>query len=380
MKILWCAPYYSEYAITTKTSVNIASSVWSHGFVDGLKANGCDVHVVTLCPEQAWPKGRVLWQNNDDRLFDHDVPVTSLSYLNIAFVREKWQTLAFIRAVRRLLLQEKFDAFVCYNVLHPYHVSAMKVARDLGVPAFPIILDAGYDVSKDGLDEMSRCARYADGVVFLSQWCRDNFPSNGRRLLQMEGGVPGWMGKMPTDIKVGDKKVVTYAGAFTAHRGMGLVDMVHSCKRSDVRFILCGKWNIDDAKKVFGNDPRVELRGMVSSSELSRIFAETDVFVNSREANWGHNLANFPSKVLAYLGYGRPIVSNWTVGLPPEYHELLCETKDDTGMALAAKLTEVLDWPLGERIAWYNKLLGAYQTSKSWKMQAKKFLDFIADC
>ena len=79
MKMLWAGPYFSEYAFTVKRTPNIASTVWSHGFVKGLLANGVEVEVVTLCPEQAWPKGRVVWQNSDERLFDHDVPVTPVS-------------------------------------------------------------------------------------------------------------------------------------------------------------------------------------------------------------------------------------------------------------------------------------------------------------
>lgn len=379
MKILWAGPYFSEYAFTVKRSLNIAATVWSHGFVKGLQENGCNVHVVTLCPEQAWPAGRVIWQGCENKLFDHDVPVTPVPYLNVAYLREKWQSFFFARKVRTLLSQEKFDAFVCYNVLHPYHVAAMREAKSLGVPVFPIVLDGGYDVVQKGFGEMSRCARYADGVVFLSQWCRDNFPSEGRRLLQMEGGVTEWNGKIPQEKDLNYKKVVTYAGAFTAHRGQGLVEMVRSCKRDDVRFIICGKWNMTEAIKAFGGDPRVELRGMVSSRELKEIYDSTDIFINSRENGWGHNFANFPSKVSAYLGYGRPIVSNWIDSFPCDYRNLLCVSDDDSGVSMARKLDEVLDWSLKEREECYYRLKHAYQQTKSWKMQAKRFIGFISD-
>ena len=377
MKILWCGPYFSEYAFTGKKSLNIAATVWSHGFVRGLKENGCNVHVVTLCPEQAWPAGRVFWQGHDDRLFDHDVPVSAISYLNVAHLREIWQSFLFARKVRKLLLKEKFNALICYNVLHPYHVAAMREARKGGVPTFPIILDGGYDVVKEGFGEMSRSARYADGVVFLSQWCRDNFPAEGRRLLQMEGGVAEWKGMPPSTNQYSPMKVVTYAGAFTAHRGQGLVEMVRSCKRRDVRFIICGKWDMAAACKAFGDDSRVELLGMVSAKKLEEIYSVTDVFINSREAGWGHNLANFPSKVSAYLGYGRPIVSNWIDSFPEEYRELLCVSSNDSGASMAEKLEEVLDWSFDEKLACYERLRKAYMEKKSWKMQAKRFLDFI---
>lgn len=377
MKILWAGPYFSEYAFTVKKSLNIAATVWSHGFVKGLQENGCDVHIVTLCPEQAWPAGKVFWQGCGNKLFDHDVPLSSVAYLNVAYLREKWQSFFFARKVRELLSKEKFDAFVCYNVLHPYHVAAMREARRMGVPVFPIVLDGGYDVVKEGFGKMSKCAKYADGVVFLSQWCRDNFPAEGRRLLRMEGGVAEWNGTIPEARDPNSKKVVTYAGAFTAHRGQGLVEMVHSCKRDDVRFIICGKWDMAAAKRAFGNDARVELRGMVSADELKEIYASTDVFINSREVGWGHNLANFPSKVSVYLGYGRPIVSNWIDSFPQEYRDLLCVSEDDSGISMSRKLDEVLDWSLDKRDECFCKLKRAYQETKSWKVQAKRFIDFI---
>lgn len=364
-----------------KRALNIAAVVWSKGFVKGLRDSGCEVEVVTLCPEQAWPVGRVIWQDNNPKLFDHDVPVTAISYLNVVFLRERWQDWAFARAVKRLLKLGKFDVFICYNVLHTYHITAMKAAKSMGVPVIAVILDSGYSVDKQGLGLMSHQARYADGVVFLSQWLFENFPANGRRLMQMEGGVSEWKGSRPL---IGScvpvrPQTVTYAGAFTPHRGQGLVDLVKNCKREDVCFVICGKWNMEAAKKAFGDDPRVDLRGMVSHDELQTIYSQTDVFVNSREVNWGHNLANFPSKLSAYLGYGRPIVSNWNPSYPPEYRNLLEVSTDDSGASLAAKLDEVLDWDDGQRLVCYDKLFNAYNENKSWKRQAESFLEFVKE-
>lgn len=378
MKILWAGPYFSEKAFIAKRALNIASTVWSHGFVKGLKANGADVTVATLCPEQAWPRGKVFWQDASQEWFDHDVSVHSIPYLNVAYLREAWQNVFFARMVKRILAGERFDALVCYNVLHTYHVAAMKVAKRMGVKVCPIVLDSGYDPTEDGFAIMSRQARYADEIVFLSQWTADHFPANGRRILQMEGGVADWLGREPSAKRPGEPFVVTYAGAWSGNRGQGLAEMIRCCQRKDVRFMICGKWDVNAAKAAMGHDSRVELRGMVSNAELKRIYSETDVFVNSRAATYGHNLVNFPSKLSAYIAYGRPIVSNWIASFPQDYRELLCVSDDDSGAAMARKLDEVLGWNLEQRTACYTNLHKAYDESKSWTMQAKKFLDFVS--
>ena len=377
MKILWAGPYFSEYAFTVKRAANIASTVWSHGFVRGLKSNGVEVEVITLCPEQAWPKGHVLWQNTDSRLFDQDVPVAAIPYLNVFGLREYWQRFFFARKVEEVLRHGQFDAFVCYDVMHPYHVAGMKVAKQFGVKICPIILGSGYDVLAEGLDKMSRQARHADGVVFLSQWCADRFPANGRRLLQMEGGVSEWLGREPVRKRHGEPFFVTYAGGIAVHKGRGLVEMVRGCTRQDVRFIICGKWNVPLVKAALGEDPRVELRGMVSNAELREIYSNTDVFVNCRDTSCGNNFADFPSKILAYLAFGRPIVSNWIDSFPEEYRDILCVAEDDTGASMAKKLDEVLAWTLEQRRARYDALYKVYDEAKSWQCQAKRFIDFI---
>lgn len=378
MKILWAGPYFSEYAFTVKRTPNIASTVWSHGFVKGLLANGADVEVLTTCPEQAWPKGRVVWQDADPRLFDHDVSATAIPYLNVAYARELWQCRAYAMATRRILSSGRFDVFSCYNVLHPYHVAAMREARKMGVKVCPVVLDGGYDPTTDDFAKMSHDARFADGVVFLSQFAADRFPANGRRIMQMEGGVDSWLGLEPKPKAKGEKFVVTYAGALMPHRGQGLVEMMRRCGRTDFRLVVCGKWNVAAVRQAFREDPRVELRGMVGSEKLAQIYAETDVFVNSRQANNGHNLVNFPSKISAYLGYGRPIVSNWVESYPSEYRNILCVSDDDSGAAMARKLEEVLSWPHKRRVACFHTLHKAYDESKSWKMQARKFLQFVS--
>lgn len=377
MRILWAGPYFSEYAFTVKRTANIAATVWSHGFVQGLTANGVEVEVVTLCPEQAWPKGRILWQNADYRLFDHDVPIAAIPYLNVFGLREHWQSFFFARKIREILRRGQFDAFVCYDVVHPYHVAAMKVAKQLGVKTCPIILGSGYDVLAEGFCKMSSQTRYADGVAFLSKWCADRFPANGRRLLQMEGGVASWHGHEPKPI--GEKFVVTYAGGIAVHKGRGLIELIRCCKRHDIRFVICGKWDVLALNAALGDDPRVELRGMVSNAELQEIYSNTDVFVNCREISCGNNLADFPSKILAYLAYGRPIVSNWIDSMPDEYRDLLCVSDDDSAASMAKKLDEVLEWTLERRQACYDSLHKAYEKSKSWRCQARRFVDFVRE-
>jgi glycosyltransferase involved in cell wall biosynthesis len=85
----------------------------------------------------------------------------------------------------------------------------------------------------------------------------------------------------------------------------------------------------------------------------------------------------FPSKLLEYLPYGKPIVSTWTEGLSPEYRDLLLVPEGNAPEAFAHLIDEALIYSRDEQLALQRRISG-WASTHTWKIQAERLSTWIA--
>lgn len=381
MKILWCGPFFSDAALQEKKAPNQAAAKWSRGFLRGLEAAGVEIRVIDHCSEQRWPRGRVFWQGNSPRWFLDWFPCERVSYCNAWGVKDTWLAWAYARAARRIFSTWRPDIVLCYNSLHSFNVACMREASKVGVRSVPIILD-GDDPRQDNWTKLVRDNRFASGIVFLSWWMYQNYPNHNLPLFHMDGGADGFKGILSeTSLPVPPRSTCTYTlvhtGALDKWRGLDFMrGVVRACRRSDVRFVFCGKCDKATMWAEFGNDPRVEVKGFVSNEEVDKISRKADAFLNVRTPGLGDNLVNYPSKVPQYLAWGKPVVSTWNDSFSPDYRDIL-EVCDDTPEGFVRVLEDVLAWDEEKRRAKFNQIKVWFDERKSWTRQSSRLLDFI---
>ena len=106
-----------------------------------------------------------------------------------------------------------------------------------------------------------------------------------------------------------------------------LLNAFRLLRRDDCELWICGKGdnsNLRDAVKI---DPRIKYIGLLPRDELAERMNKADIFVNPRPSNIPGNERNFPSKLLEYLGYLKPIVSTMAQA-GPDYRDLLFVPRD----------------------------------------------------
>lgn len=379
MHILWCGPYFSDKALREKKSPNQAAAKWSRGLLSALRSRGDSITVLSHCPEQLWPRGRIFWQNDSSEWFLADDECIRIGYPNLPFLREPYLDFVYSQRVREILSKQEIDAMVCYNSLHSFHVAAMRTAHQMGVATIPIILD-GDDPRMDDWKKIVRDTRFASGVAFLSWWAVQNFPNDRRiPLFHLDGGADVWNGGSEYSVHLkGEPFRLVYTGALDHWRGLDLMRrVVKNCSRTDVRFILCGKYDKARMWAEFDRDPRVDVRGFVSEEELRLICQSADLFLNVRDPNIGDNILNYPSKIPQYLSWGKPVISTWIDSFSPEYRNLLQIPKDESVQAYVDVINEVLSWPEDVCTGNFLKIRSWFFANKLWEVQAARFMEFI---
>ena len=214
-----------------------------------------------------------------------------------------------------------------------------------------------------------------DGCVFLSWRSFGNW--YGKAKLHLDGGVTAG-GQGTVDDFDSAKKVVFYSGTLNAHAGIDLLlDAFEKIGAQEIELWICGKGENQKVRKMAKADARIKYFGCVSEARLHSLCQKASVMVNPRPSRFLANRNNFPSKLLEYLSYGKPVVSTFTPGIHPEYIPYLKIPAEETPDAMASAIMEVLAWPrtqVKERAEETQQFLAK---SKSWKVQATRLVSFL---
>ena len=204
-----------------------------------------------------------------------------------------------------------------------------------------------------------------------------NYPRQDMPLLHMDGGAECFKGVIPVARRADDVFKVVHTGALDYWRGLDFMKgVVKSCKRSDVKFILCGKCDKEQMWAEFENDSRVEVKGFLPESEVDEICRCADVFLSVRTPGLGDNLVNYPSKIPNYLSWGVPVVSTWNDSFSPDYRTLL-EVSDDTPEGFNAELDKVLSWDSSTCQQKFNAIHTWFDDNKNWRRQAARLVEWL---
>ena len=365
---------FNAEVLRTRLAPNQAGAKWSWALLDALTQLGIHVEGISHCPEQMWPRGKKFW-----------VPATGwaiekytahgIGYFNLLWIRERFLAWQYRRKLKQVFSSHPpFDAVLGYNIIFPQDIAVTEVAKRLGIPYFGIILD-GEDPRRDNWRGLLQNTKHATGLVFLSHWMAQNYPQL-LPTLHFDGGGGEWKGEKA--IRMRENKLVVYTGGFDESRGGDfLVEVVRQLKCKETRIVLCGKCDRGKTYARFGNDPRVEVKGFVSETEMDDWCCRASLFLSTRDSKYGDNIVNFPSKIPNYLAYGKPIVSTWLPSLAPAYRTVLDVIDEQDPVIFAARIEHLLAQPDEYYLEKSKQIEAWYCAEKTWLKQTGKLLEWM---
>lgn len=350
------------------TAATPAAIRWSAGFIGGLESNGIICRRIGHEPARTWPWGP-LRSRSLGRTGSR--PARGVTYTNVPVIRRRSLEKAYEDAVRREIEVEQPDLLVGYNA-EPFHAAAVATAARAGVPWIPIVLDAP-DPDEDWRN-VAGLVRGAAGVVFLSYWASMNCPWPGS--LHLDGGI---VTHTVPDAADPATPVVLYTGAKGPWAGLDLLLAAWRLVRHpDARLWVCGQGRHDGLREAAAADRRIMDFGIVEESRLCELRGRATVLVNPRDPDFPGSRMNFPSKLLDYLGTGKPVVTTRTAGLAPEYDRVLVFAEPATAAPLAAAIDAVLGWSVDRRAAHRREVERFVVAHGDWTQVTATFLDWAA--
>lgn len=401
LRILWVGPVIDERHFANP-AVSAAASIWQQGLIacvleqfspksseTGSAANhlpsNVSIELISHLPCQSFPKG-VFWPSSDAALFPKRFKGFGVGYCNLAWLREsilRWQYSRKIGEVLAANSRHPFDLIVSYNAEAYISAPVAEWVEKQSLPWISIIADLPKHQPEVFL--MNAKVAQADGRLFLS-W--KNFLDFARtdRDLFLEGGVylpkssalPSGGAKSLVNPNLQIKRIAYFGGLTT----LGGIDLFLQATRqlpgAQYEFHIIGAGNalaVSRVQSFAKADSRIQYHGSASEQILNELGSMMDIFVDPRPKALSDN--NFPSKLLTYLRFAKPIISTMGHGVPSEYQQVLIHLDQEDPMVLAGLIQSVSGWG-DARISQYQLTVNDFVlNTKSWRAQGKRVVEWM---
>lgn len=370
MKIFFCGSILNNEGLSHYKGETPAASQWIRGFVGGLTQNRCEVTNISAVWDSLFPKGYLI--PGKYKYLDNNTKQILVRYLNIPVFKVSLVANALYKAIKKEIAKgNKPDVIFNYNT-YPHYVSALKRIKQeyTDIKWINVVLDLD-DPEADNWQQFIKDSDGSDGAIFLSWWGYMNVPIKNKFHLDC-----GWSDQLPS-YNEPSENIFIYAGKYAKFGGIDeLIEVIKAYKNPEVKFYFFGKDKYSPLDQLEKEDSRVKQFGFVSDKLLDEYCKQATGFLSPREIDFQGTKMIFPSKILFYLKYRKPVISAMLPGLSPMYDEvLICpQTNDTEGWIESINKIVTMTSDDINKIRLKSEML---LNSKSWVWQSLQLIDFI---
>lgn len=358
-KIFWIGPVVHTENDLSSNAMSPAANKWQLEFIDALLDNRYSVTCLSYIPFQTWPFGKIWVKYPDDSKQIKRFNIISAEYINLLFIRELWIVFSILFKLKINKNFTKIDYIFTYNPLLRHRLLANLLKLFRNYKWISIVAD---DIAKGS----------PDITVFLSYGYYQRFDKKNKYFL--DGGIHS-INKTLDLINKEKTKILLYAGAIS--KWTGIIEFTNIFQdvfeEFNVELHIYGKGNSKEIETIAKRNARIKFFGFVSDEELHIACKKAFAFINPRPVNISLGENNFPSKLLMYLSYIKPILTTKTQGISPDYDNILNYYHD----------TDTLRYYINKYISddiYYKSQcenILSYVNENSWNKKIKIFLEKI---
>lgn len=381
-RFLWLEGVFDEDTMFAFPSISPASNAWQKGFLDGLHQLGHEVEIIGFPYERIWPFGRLSVGCRQAALAN-GLSGKVVGYKNIPFLRDIFRYMNMLSAAKNYFRnsKKKPDFQIVYSCSDNSIIARWIGWTSLSSPSIRLAnyIREHYGVPWICIHADGTAPPGADGYVYLP-WSNYQSAPAAQSSIHIDGGVPEVEprnSKASVANNVLAEKILMYMGALTPHGGVTQLARAFSkINDEEIQLWICGRGENPELERMGELDQRIKLHGFVEENELNRLANKAFAFANPRPNSFAPNKLNYPSKLLLYLAYGKPVISTFTDGLSPEYDELLIPIKDETDECLGKAIKQVLNMEEGKYKEMRNRI-AKFNETHTWVYQCRRFTSWL---
>ncbi len=167
----------------------------------------------------------------------------------------------------------------------------------------------------------------------------------------------------------------------TLNRDYGIELLLSAFKlanRDKWKLVIAGAGDLQEEIRCMATtDRRVMYLGFLSLDEMVQAYQVVDVLVNPRRTSVPIASLAFPSKLVEYLGTGKPVITTDLSTLDKDFRDHLIVMQTDTPEELIRCLDEVASWTDEQLESWRDKTMAFVRNELSPSTQGKKIRRFV---
>jgi len=309
--IFWISNLYNYKFLKSNDFLSPAATEWQTQFIQALKKySNHKVHLINFNYSKYWPIGKIFIKKN---LFNlKNINNYSFNYINLPFIKDiniKQQ----ISKKFDIYKNEKKKILFTYNFDKNIISSARNLKSSNHIKWIAIVADFDEKDKKKIEQEIEK----ADLVIYLSNYAFKKSKLKKKMLIQ--GGID-----QIKKCKIKKIKTFLYSGSLGPWIDIEkfIVDFL-KFKKEKIKFFITSNNKKYFKKNLNIDNKKIRFLGFKNKQDLNKLSKKVDIFVNLRNENNFDNNNNFPSKILHYLKYCKPIISTDQLSYRDELRNVL---------------------------------------------------------
>lgn len=342
MNILFMGLIYDgiqETSILEKSKIGLQASVnhFQWKIINGIRENREKVSIISTIPIATYPKYK-------DILVKSKISsecLNELGFINIPVFKQISRFYNARKALKQYIrCHDGTIHIIVYQSYLPFIIAAL-LEHEKDIKIYPIIADmvGKYGVLPNKLFKrigrliygyiMNYCICKCDGIIAITSAMVEALSIESKPHVTIEG-IAEKKNIYKGPYEYNEVKTLFYSGSLGRKSNvLELVKQFSAYKDESIKLLICGsggdeKYIIEYAK----NDKRIEFLGFVEHDKALELQRKADILINPRKCDL-FTKYSFPSKLIEYLGTGKPVITNRLIGIPDEYDPFLHYFKTD---------------------------------------------------
>lgn len=367
---LWLNGVFESNSVHSFPSVSVAANLWQSGFLDALANNGHTVYLIGWIPERIWPFGRFFVSPKGVRIKEA-IKGQLVGYLNLPILRN---------FLEYFLCKDAAEKYLKYGKSRPDYTVVFSTLNDR-VKSTPAIQLAKYLKRKHGIPWICIVADGqpplgADKYIFLA-WSSYLEYREILSAIHFDGGVVNIPTRFSQEVVDSSSRALMYMGSLLYHGGaLELAKAFSIVDDEKIELWLCGQGLSKQLMDVAALDSRIKIMGFLKEDELTLLAQRAFAFANPRPFWFAPNRINYPSKLLHYLAFDKPIISTVTDGLHPDYLKILIPIENESINSIAYSIKLVMALPNSQYEAMVDEIQ-IFKKMHTWHAGITKFCHWL---